>query len=865
MKSWFIRNLLSLMLLASLCTPVAASAPADPICVWTGSMSDDYSTALNWTCNATPGLQHDVYIGSAPREPRLTGTGSAKSLTLNPGGMLTLNPDAHLTIAAGFTHNQGAELFPGANSTVTLLNGDWANNGGAIVGSYPWTAAFGGQGNQAITGARPEKTFHHVTLNNASMTLPEVQFGGSTTSVVVNGTLTLNQDTALNTGPTGSLTLKGNLVNNGGSLGGSGLLSFAGGSDQLLGGSRQAHFFSTPVTINKSGGRLSLDSNLTAVSFDNSLVVSGGTLRLGGKNLTTNGATTMGPGTLDLGGGPWTAQGTVTLGPGAIFTPGAGATVVIENGDWTNNGGTVTDATPSWSLTFYGPGDQWINGTAATQNFGNVALANPTMALPAVQVGGGVTRVNLQSLTLGPDTTFRPGTATTVRVNGNWVSHGGQFEGGPQHEVYFGGGDDQVIGGTAPSQTFSGRVRVDKSAGAVTLGGSTQQVTINGPFSVYGGSLSLGSGTLTTKGITEVAKGGTFNLGSGTWNAYAAAYFATGGAFNAGLGTLNFRGNYIAFYGGTVNPGASTTNFQMVGSQRISGQGTANFHHVNIHNLTMAPAGFTIGGTSSGPSGLNATGNFYIGDDVIFNPGTATNISIGGDFGNDGVFVPGASTVTFNGGAPLSGHRPDAAQTIGGAQRTTFNNLTIDNPAGVTLAASQTVSGVLNLKAGDLTTAAYTLTLGSAATVTGTHEVVGAVQRTQAFTIGVPYSFGQPNLTITFAQVGGVTGMAVNAQKSAPDRLRPAVPRTVSITPVGAGYNATLRLPYQDAELGGIAEADLRLWRRGETRWETGGAQVANAAENWVEQSGITAFSTWALAPASASQGDRIYMPLIWR
>jgi hypothetical protein len=566
----------------------------------------------------------------------------------------------------------------------------------------------------------------------------------------------------------------------------------------------------------------------------------------------------------------------LTLDPAAQLTVDAGvtlerrgqlspqtATLVLNRGNWTNNGG-ILDEPGQSTVVFNGYDDQQINGTATSQVFGNVTVNNMSMTTPELQVGGSTTTLDIGgTLTINADATLDAGTANRVNLGGDLINNGGAFQGRSSLLTRINGSGPQTIGGSASSQTFPGPLIVDKSGGSLSLGGGTTQVNVNGGLDILGGGFNLGSGTLTVNGPTTVAKTGVLNLGSGVWNVNACITIATGGTLNPGNGTLNHSGGTWSNYGGAVNPGNWNANFDLRGTFVMGGSAdTHQFHNVGIYNNTMAPAGLVVSGSAQT---LIFTGDLQVGDSAALYAGKAQEIHVGGDWRLDGSFVPGPATVIFDGGAPVGSRRPAAVQTIGGAQRTTFNGLTIDNPAGVTLAASQTVSGVLNLKAGDLTTAAYTLTLGSAATVTGTHEVVGAVQRTQAFTIGVPYSFGQPNLTITFAQVGGVTGMAVNAQKSAPDRLRPAVPRTVSITPVGAGYNATLRLPYQDAELGGIAEADLRLWRRGETRWETGGAQVANAAENWVEQSGITAFSTWALAPASASQGDRIYMPLIWR
>jgi len=557
-----------------------------------------------------------------------------------------------------------------------------------------------------------------------------------------------------------------------------------------------------------------------------------------------------------------TVDAGVTLERTGQLSPGT-ATIVLNRGNWTNNGG-ILDEPGQSTVVFNGYDDQQINGTTTSQVFGAVTVNNMSMSTPKLQVGGSMTTLDIGgTLTINPDATFDAGTANRVNLGGDLVNNGGAFQGRSTLLTRFNGSGPQTIGGSAPSQTFLGPLVVDKSGGSLSLGGGVTQVNVNGGLDILGGGFNLGSGTLTVNGPTTVAKAGVLNLGSGVWNVNACITIATGGTLNPGNGTLNHRGATWSNYGGTVNPGVWTANFNLRGTLVIGGSAdTHQFHNVGIYNTTMAPAGLAVSGSTQT---LIFTGDLQVGDSATLYAGKADEIHVGGNWRLDGSFVPGPATVIFRGGAPLAGRRLAAAQTIGGAQRTTFNGLTIDNPAGVTLAASQTVSGVLNLKTGDLTTAVYTLTLGSAAIVTGTHQVVGAVLRTQAFTVGVPYSFGQPNLTITFAQVGGVTGVAVNTQMVAPAKLWPAVPRTVSITPVGGGYTATLRLPYQDAELGGIAEANLRPWRRGAERWETGGAQVANATENWVEQSGITAFSTWALAPASASQGDRIYMPLIWR
>lgn len=73
-----------------------------------------------------------------------------------------------------------------------------------------------------------------------------------------------------------------------------------------------------------------------------------------------------------------------------------------------------------------------------------------------------------------------------------------------------------------------------------------------------------------------------------------------------------------------------------------------------------------------------------------------------------GVFTHNSGTVAMAG---LS------AQTLGGAAATTFNNLTLDNPFGISMGGPVTVNGALSLSGAVFNLGANTLTLGAAASV----------------------------------------------------------------------------------------------------------------------------------------------------
>ena len=75
-------------------------------------------------------------------------------------------------------------------------------------------------------------------------------------------------------------------------------------------------------------------------------------------------------------------------------------------------------------------------------------------------------------------------------------------------------------------------------------------------------------------------------------------------------------------------------------------------------------------------------------------------MSLAGNFSNSGTFTHNSGTVTFNGAS---------AQTISGSSSTTFNNLTLNNSAGLSI-NSITVAGTLTLTSGALSVGSNTLT-----------------------------------------------------------------------------------------------------------------------------------------------------------
>ena len=107
---------------------------------------------------------------------------------------------------------------------------------------------------------------------------------------------------------------------------------------------------------------------------------------------------------------------------------------------------------------------------------------------------------------------------------------------------------------------------------------------------------------------------------------------------------------------------------------------------------------------TTGSSIVNIAAN--LNNNGVYTTGTgAAAINIAGNWNNNLTFTTSSTnTVTFNG---------TGSQTIGGSVSSNFNNLTINNTAGVDISNDQTVNSTLTLTSGNLTIGSNNLILGS--------------------------------------------------------------------------------------------------------------------------------------------------------
>jgi len=238
--------------------------------------------------------------------------------------------------------------------------------------------------------------------------------------------------------------------------------------------------------------------------------------------------------------------------------------------------------------------------------------------------------------------------------------------------------------------TIAGAIALNKiGAGTLTLSGTntyTDGTTLNSGQLTINSSTAIGAGTFTINGGTIDDTLGVITLSNNNpqiWNGSFA--FKGTKSLNMGTGPVTLGGSYTITLSGTGNLVEGGTINDNTNSLYINGTGTLSFNGqaIQLDNLGIL------------------TGNLYTYD---------ATLSLAGNFTNNGVFNDGTGVEIFNG---------TSAQSIGGSIHTAFNNLTLNNSAGLSLNQSVSVSNQLTLTSGLFSLGADSLTLGGSASITG--------------------------------------------------------------------------------------------------------------------------------------------------
>src|SRR5207302_1770172 len=239
------------------------------------------------------------------------------------------------------------------------------------------------------------------------------------------------------------------------------------------------------------------------------------------------------------------------------------------------------------------------------------------------------------------------------------------------HGTVSGAGTFQAQGDIEIDNTgsFSAALSVSSSGGSLTR--------ITGVPTIFDGPITVASGaTLQILAFQLLVPNGDVTVNS------------TGTLTGQGSSTLRFNGATLT-NNGTISP--PTVEFNGSGAQTLTGAGA-----VSSNTIVNSGSTVTLGSDHQlSTLTINGGGALNITSRTLSVSGGGTPLT------NNGTMTTTGSTVVYNGSSAQ-----DMASFV-------FNNLTINNPAGVTLSDEQ-LNGALTLTAGALSIGAHTLTLNGA-------------------------------------------------------------------------------------------------------------------------------------------------------
>jgi autotransporter-associated beta strand protein/YVTN family beta-propeller protein len=362
----------------------------------------------------------------------------------------------------------------------------------------------------------------------------------------------------------------------------------------------------------------------------------------------------------------------LTVDLGATLIINSGVTLTINNGPGTdfNNIGTTT-----------------VNGTLI--NNGLITNSSPFNANGTFQINNGGS--------FGGNTPVYGGSSTLVyntpsghTVGNEWTGNASTAGAGTPQNVTVQAGPSGTVQLPSTDRALAGNLTIISGTLALSTTANIT-LTVNGNLTLTAGSVTVGTAILTLNGDTSVASGtlsaasGTVNyFGSGTQHVIATDYFLL--AFASGSKILPSSGTVGIL--DTFNPGG-TSGHTITGStidfKKATNQSIPAFQYNNLSNSGNGARTYANGGT------VQIAGTF--------------------SYGNGGPHTVTGYTIELNG---------TSAQTLPN-QGFTFNNLTINNAAGVTAGTTGSpvnVNGTLALANGALNNGVgNNLTLANGATI----------------------------------------------------------------------------------------------------------------------------------------------------
>ena len=791
-----------------------------------------------------------------------TTTINTNALTLTQGNMTA---PATLNVSGNFLQTTGT-FTAGANISVS---GNWTKNGGTFTPGSG-TVTFNGNSPQLINGSSGTG-FSNLVINEGSTgnTVTSQSTAFTATNVTVTQGHMIIEATNTDYNFTGNLTIASNgtfthsvnwdtsskllLIN--GSLLVDGIFNYTARSHvQMAGtgvktirtGTNPASALSIVTLLTgtfTASGPLKINDNFYP------MYNSTGSFSTGGQTVTAIASCLSFGGALNINGGSLTVTGGLILGAGANA-----ATVTVSSGTLTTDGITLGDvaATAANTLTQTG-GTVQVNGDV-------------TINQPAANTLTNAWNINASTSTVTGAINFA-GTSTATAKIGKIVITTGTLNA-------FGG---ISFAGTTPAFKV-----IDMSTG-----GGTGTINLKGAFT-NASQATLTAGTLgSTVNYADNVNAQTVNIfGAGGYNNLHMNNSSAGGAtLAAAVAVTNVTGN-LRVQSGTFNNGGFA----------IAGAATKIMEVANGAFLQLAGGSGFPGGFGTNTLGLSSTVDYrgnaaqtiaaqnYGNLTTTLNGARTITLAGTGTIGIAGIFSAAAGVTSYsNTGSSVSFNGSAGSQNIPGFA---FNNLTINNAAGVVLAGNVSVNGstnALTFTSGKITTGVNAITLAPGVTVTtatSSKYVVGnqawsglTGTPTRTFYIGDANNYTPATVSFTsgITNAGTLTasttaGDESNISSSGLDASK-SVNRTWKLTNSGIapiGYSATFNFigPVGSNDIdAGVNTANLVVKGYDGTSWfsTTNGARTATSTT----ATGITSFGNFQVAEAISCTAPVINTPTI--
>ncbi|MBX3466036.1 MAG: hypothetical protein KF878_03930 [Planctomycetes bacterium] len=525
----------------------------------------------------------------------------------------------------------------------------------------------------------------------------------------------------------GALSIRGNFTFTGGTLGGTGTITYVNNNTATI---QSSATIPGTLIVNKTGGSLSLAAGQDLV-VTNLTIQAGNLVVPAGRKLTILGNFSMSGGTLDASA--------------------AGASVEFQGGAWSRTAGTL-----SGPVTFIGGANQTINSSLATdfnaltidKSGGNVSLLATTTVGGNLHVVGGTLVVNGQTLTVNGSTEvdgtlnasaassavvlngdFLAASTGTVTMNTRPLTVAGataNFNGLTNFTWTTG---TLTLSGSSTPQTFTPKTGQNLGALVINKGAGTNQVDLAGTttatsLTVNQGVLALGANQLTTTAATTIDSGATVTVGAG--GVLQPQNLTVNGLLNAsvGAGTVDVT-NSVLTGTGTITMGAG--RLEVFNDADFSNQAALTFTAGGLlvfdGTSPLVAQDLAVNGnavlanvqvTGNTTSGVLVSTPITIGGSLTVINGGRVQLSLGNALSVGGAVTLGDATTAGTlmlgtGGATLSG------TLSAGAGGGTFNQ----NGAAVSLAADLNLVGITYTNPG-------ALTFNGGAAVTQTVTISGA-------------------------------------------------------------------------------------------------------------------------------------------